>query len=90
LQGPYPNPSQGKPVSISIQVPGQTTIKWTVYTLSFRKIAEGETTINQTGTIQWDFKDRYQNQVANGLYYMRVQAIRGITISKIFKIMLLR
>ncbi len=90
LQGPYPNPSQGKPVSIWIQVPRQTVIKWTVYTLAFRKIAEGETSIDQTGTIEWDFKDRYQNQVSNGLYYMRVEAIRGQTISKVFKILLLR
>jgi len=90
LQGPYPNPSQGKPVSIWIQVPKPTTIKWTVYSLAFRKIAEGETSIDQTGTIVWNFKDRYQKQVANGLYYMRVEAIRGQTITKLFKIMLLQ
>jgi hypothetical protein len=61
-----------------------------VFTLAFRKISSQTTQISGTETLQWDLKDLSGIQVANGLYYVRIQ-ITGIqSTTKILKVLILR
>lgn len=88
--GPYPNPSNGGPVNIRIDVSKPSTVQWSVFTQAFRKIRSGETFIDQTGTIQWDLRDDQGMPVADGLYFIRVKVTGGQTTVKIFKVLVIR
>ncbi len=86
--GPYPNPVENGPVSFHLWVPGTTVAKWSVFSLSLRKIVGGELTISNNGVIAWDLKDQYGKQVANGLYYVRVEMLGTQNLNKIFKVLI--
>jgi hypothetical protein len=61
-----------------------------VFTLAFRKISSQTAQDFGTQTLQWDLKDISGIQVANGLYYVRIQ-ITGInSTTKILKVLILR
>jgi hypothetical protein len=90
LTGPYPNPSTGGPVAVNVQVPGPSTVKWSVFTLSFRKVGGGEVSINSTGIIYWDLRDNYGSKVADGLYYLRLEVAGLQPKVKVFKVLVIR
>jgi hypothetical protein len=90
LGGPYPNPITTGPINLSVLVPGTATVKWSVFTLAFRKIVGGQTTITTQGLIQWDLKDKSGVRVADGVYYLRVEVDGIQSVVKIFKILVLR
>lgn len=87
---PYPNPVVNGPVSVHVSVPGTTVVKWSVFTLSFRKIVGGEIQITNNGVIVWDLKDQYGKQVSDGLYYLRVEMDGLQSMDKIYKILILK
>ena len=87
---PYPNPVANGPVSVQISVPGTTMVKWSVFTLSFRKIVNGEKQVTQHDYIQWDLKDQDGKQVGDGLYYLRVEMNGTQPVSNVFKVLILR
>lgn len=87
---PYPNPVVNGPVSVRMSVPGTTVVKWSVFTLSFRKIVGGEITITNNGVIVWDLKDQYGKQVSDGLYYLRIEMDGLQSMDKIYKILILK
>jgi len=67
-------------------------VKYTVYTLAFRKIAWGVPAIqDQTeAKIKWNLQDNYGDKVADGLYYVRVEVIRPQDSTRVFKILVIR
>jgi hypothetical protein len=88
--GPYPNPSEGQPINIDIEVPGPSTVKWAVYTLAFRKVYGGSFTVNSTMTWMWDLKDKKGIQVSNGLYYVRLEITGAQSLNKTLKLLVIR
>jgi hypothetical protein len=91
LLPPYPNPSWGEvPVNFGVTTSGQGTLKWSVFTVSFRKVASGIQSIDGSGNFQWDLRDRSGTKVSLGLYYVRIEVVgTGGSIKKIFKILVL-
>lgn len=88
LQLPFPNPSYGAPILLSLEAPGGSTANWDVFTTAFRKVASGS--LGPNG-IEWDLKDKNGAQVSSGLYYLRVVARDGHeTVTKLFKLLVLR
>ena len=85
---PFPNPSNGVVIRLSVQAPSGSTVDWNVFTTAFRKVVSGH--LNSKG-IQWDLKDKNGTDVSSGLYYLRVEVRNGgETVQKIFKILVLR
>ena len=77
------------PLTVDIDVPGPSTVQWSVFTLSFRKIIGGEVSINGTGAVVWDLKDKSGTKVADGIYYLRIEVQGPQPTVKIFKILIL-
>jgi hypothetical protein len=73
-----------------VLVPGTADVNWDVETVSFRKICEYKTSVTGSDTLRWDLKDKYGSQVANGLYYIRVQVAGAQPLARILKVMVLR
>src|SRR6185369_8473296 len=81
---PSPNPAQDNtPISVCVQVPGPSTVAWSVYTTAFRVIAQGSQSVADRCVVQWDLKDKTGAQAANGLYYFRVDVSGPKPLSKI-------
>jgi hypothetical protein len=90
VSAPYPNPSNGAPIAVSIQVPAPATVTMDVFTLSFRKVASETVSVESAKTLLWDTKDILGIPVANGLYYVRIH-IAGIqSTTTIVKVLVLR
>ena len=87
---PYPNPVDQGPVNFKIQTPGLAKVQWSVFTSSFRKIIGGEISVNGTGLIQWDLRDRSGSKVADGLYYVRIEVDGNGYLSKVWKVLVLK
>jgi len=92
VQNPYPNPTTGQPIEIDVLLPGTSTVKYTIYTLAFRKIVWGTPYLqDSTGAkIKWNLQDNYGSKVADGLYYVRVDVIGPQNSTRIFKVLVLR
>ena len=90
ISAPFPNPSNGSPITFNIQVPGQSAITLDVFTLAFRKIYSQTTQADGQVTLEWDLKDITGVQVSNGLYYVRIHVTGLQTETKILKILILR
>lgn len=90
ISEPYPNPSNGTPITINIQVPGESTVTLDVFTLAFRRIYSDTTQADGPLTLQWDLKDISGVQVANGLYYIRIHVAGSQSTTKILKVLVLR
>lgn len=90
LRGPFPNPVDKGPVVVDVEVPVNSSVKWSVFTLSFRKIVDGEISVNGKGSVQWDLRDKTGALVADGLYYLRLEVLGTQPSSKIFKVLILR
>jgi hypothetical protein len=89
---PYPNPvKDAGPVSIQMQVPLGSTVEWSVFTTSFRKILDVSNPVSGNNTnIVWDLNDDWGEPVANGLYYIRIVISGSEKTSKIIKFIVLR
>jgi O-glycosyl hydrolase len=90
ISEPYPNPSNGTPITFNIQVPGESTVTLDVFTLAFRKVYGETTQAYGPVTLQWNLRDISGTQVSNGLYYVRIHVSGGESTSKIFKVLVLR
>jgi polygalacturonase len=90
ISAPFPNPSSGTPITFNIQVPGESTVTLDVFTLAFRKIYSETTQTDGPLTLQWDLRDVSGVQVANGVYYVRVNITGNPSITKILKVLILR
>jgi len=90
FRGPFPNPSNGGPVFVDVDVPELSTVRWSVFTLAFRKIVSGEISVNTTGVVRWDLTDKQSAKVADGLYYLRLEVIGMQTEVKVFKVLIIR
>ncbi len=88
----YPNPVKGAgPVSINVQGPPGTNFICDVFTTAFRKVASATWLVSGNGTLSWDLKDMDGTPVADGLYYLRVNAVAGGTTTvKILKVLVIR
>lgn len=70
---PYPNPSgDGAPVEVGIRAPVPYELDWAVFTLAFRKIAEGSRPMAPIDTFQWTPSGPDGGGLAPGLYYLRL------------------
>ena len=88
---PYPNPSSGPDVIIPIHGLGSLTVEWDVFTTAFRKIAGGSTSINGSGVVQWDLRDKNGTKVASGLYYLRMEIRKDSNhLRKVLKVLVSR
>src|SRR5665213_649864 len=56
ISAPFPNPSNGTPITFNIQVPGESTVTLDVFTLAFRKIYSETAQADGPLTLQWDLK----------------------------------
>jgi hypothetical protein len=88
----YPNPANGPgPVSLQAQVPDGSTLEWSVFTTSFRKVLDISNPISgNNAVLVWNLEDNWQRPVASGLYYLRVQVSGPVKASKIVKILVIR
>jgi hypothetical protein len=87
---PYPNPSNGSPISIPVQSPGFSSATMDVFTLAFRKIDSQIIGFNNYQILQWNLKDVAGDFVGNGLYYIRVRVTGSQSSTKILKVLILR
>ncbi len=89
---PFPNPTTGQPIELDVALPGASTVRYTVYTLAFRKIAWGGPSgqVSNSVALKWNLQDNYGFKVADGLYYVRVEIIGPQNATKIFKVIVLR
>jgi len=90
ISAPYPNPSNGSPISFNVSVPGKSTVTMDVFTLAFRKVTTQAQEIYGNQTIYWDLKNRSGVQAANGLYYLSIHVTGGQSTTKILKVLILR
>jgi len=90
IKKPYPNPSNGGPVTVEVNVPGSANVKWSVFTTAFRKVVGGDLSVNNWGYVVWDLKDKNGAPVASGLYYIRIEVLGSQPTNQIFKILVLR
>ena len=90
ISPPYPNPVENGPVDFLVQAPGSSMVKWSVFTAAFRKVVDGNVSINGAGVVQWDLRDKTNSRVANGLYYVRVDVSGNFAYSRIWTVIVLR
>ena len=89
ISAPYPNPATG-PVTFDIQTAGLSDVKWSVFTTAFRKIVDGNVSINGMGEVRWDLTDKKLAEVGNGIYYVRIEVFGSVHYSKIWKVIVVR
>ena len=90
ISAPFPNPSNGSPMTFDVQVPSQSTVTMDVFTLAFRKISSQTKEITGLQPFQWDLKDVSGVQVSNGLYYVRIHVEGAQSSTKILKVLIIR
>jgi hypothetical protein len=90
ISAPFPNPSNGSPITFNIQVPGESTVTLDVFTLAFRKIYSETIQADGPLTLQWDLRDVSGTQVANGVYYVRIHVAGSQPTTEILKVLILR
>jgi hypothetical protein len=87
---PYPNPSNGSPMTFNVQAPDQATVTLEVFTLAFRKIYSQTAPFDGSLNLYWNLKDMTGAQAADGLYYVRVHVVGSKSATKILKVLVLR
>ena len=87
---PYPNPSNGSPISFTVQTSGRSVVKMDIFTLNFRKIFDRTFEAEGVQTVSWNLKDPMGDQVANGVYYVRINITGSQSVTKIVKVLILR
>jgi hypothetical protein len=85
----YPNPATSAAhASFCIEVPGDSEVKVTVYTIAFRKVFERTLHVAKSTDFTWDMRDQWGSPVANGLYYVRVQITGPVPTTKMMKLLI--
>ncbi len=88
---PYPNPVIGSgPVSIQVQAPPGSEVAWSVFTTAFRKVWDPDPVPGNNPVLVWNLKDNWQNPVADGLYYIKVEITGPVKETKVLKVLLIR
>jgi hypothetical protein len=92
IGAPYPNPIlDGSTVTLDLKVPAVSTVKWAIFTVSYRKIMNGSEVVSGSrARLVWDLKDDWGRPVSNGLYFMSVEITGSMNDKKIWKIMVAR
>jgi hypothetical protein len=90
VSAPFPNPSNGSPITFNVQVPSESTVTLDVFTLAFRKIYSQTIQGDGLVTFQWDLRDVAGIQISNGLYYVRIHVDGLQSTTKILKVLILR
>jgi hypothetical protein len=75
-------------ISVNLVTHGPKAVKWSVVTVSFRRVAEGQANVEHTYTLSWDLNGSNGSPVANGMYYL-VLEIEG-TPRRILKLVVAR
>jgi hypothetical protein len=75
---------------VAIQVPSPSTVKFSVFTIAFRKVFETNGQISSVGTMTWDTRDLFGSPAASGLYYLRIQVQGDPSRTKMLKALLIR
>jgi hypothetical protein len=87
---PYPNPAQGHtPINLCVAVNGQAEVEVDIFTSNFRKILTKRFPVSGYLSFQWDQRDEWGDQAANGLYYIRIHVDGSNSATKIFKVLVL-
>jgi hypothetical protein len=88
---PYPNPSLGGPVTCRVDTPSPVSIKWKIYTLSFRQVEERDLPPTASAQLVWDLTDKSGTTVSDGLYYWVIEVTQsGSTTRTVRKVLVLR
>jgi sugar lactone lactonase YvrE len=87
---PYPNPVKTAPLYICFTTAGPSDVHWKIFTLALRKIYDHDEGVVSGGTLQWNLKDQWGNQTANGLYYVRVEIGGAQPMTRILKVLVIR
>jgi hypothetical protein len=90
---PFPNPSNGGPVSFHCGGGPYDKITMKVFTLNFREICRKDHACHglEEEDLDWDLKDDFCRQVSNGLYYVVLETHKnGLPEKHICKVMILR
>jgi hypothetical protein len=90
ISEPFPNPSNGTPITFNVQVPGESTVTLDVFTLAFRKVYAETTHAYGPVTLEWNLRDVSGTFVSNGVYYVRIQVTGSQSTTKILKVLVLR
>jgi len=92
MTGPYPNPVSGTgTVSLNVTAPAASSLSWSVFTTSFRKVWDDTIPVPAgMTTIQWNMRDRNGIPVSDGLYYFRIQVNGLHSTTKIYKVLVLQ
>jgi hypothetical protein len=69
---------------------GPADVHWKVFTPAFRKIDDHDEGVVSSGTLQWNLKDHWGNQAANGLYYVRVEIGGSQPMTRTLKVLVIR
>jgi hypothetical protein len=67
-----------------------STVKFAIFTTSFRKLLDRPYALSGKGEIVWDLRDKTEIPVANGVYYARVEIVGDRPETKIWKILVLK
>ena len=67
------------PVKVDLTSSCSQEVKWRLFTVSYRKLAESTVTVNGSATVIWNLKDPRGKRVASGMYYL-VFEVGGKTI----------
>lgn len=67
----YPNPvvDEDVPVKVELRDGCQAQVHWSIVTVAYRSIAEGDILVLGKTKVLWDQRDRKGRLVSNGLYY---------------------
>jgi len=89
---PYPNPIlDGSTVTLDLKVLAASTVKWKIFTVSYREIMHGSRIVSGSrARLVWDLKDDWGRPLNNGLYFMSVEVSGSMNSKKILKIMVER
>jgi beta-glucanase (GH16 family) len=91
---PYPNPAKGNgpaPLSFQVQAPLGSSVEWSVFSVSYRKVLDISQPLPGNGTtLVWNLRDASGNPVSNGLYYLRVKVTGPVKTTQILKVIVTR
>jgi len=73
VSNPYPNPVRGGALRVDLESPCPKNVRWSVFSVAYRKIAEGSLVAEGRTSILWDLRDTKGKPVAPGLYHFTVE-----------------
>jgi len=64
---------KGTLVTLEISAACAKSLRWTLFTTAYRRVAGGEMTVLGRSAWRWDLRDDKGRAVASGLYYLSVE-----------------